>query len=318
MAVLGNTVQTYGVKGIREQLSDIIYNIAPTETPAVSNSGRGSVENTFNEWQLDTLAAPNTANVQLEGDDISAFDAIQATTRVGNYTQISRKTVIVAGTEEAVVKAGRKSEVGYQVGKKGKEMKRDIEAMLLNNIAANAGAAGVARVTGSLLAFVKTNVDFGAAGANPVYTTAPTATRTDGTQRAFTETILKNVIQLSWVAGASPDTIMLGALQKQVASGFAGVATRYKEVKGNAPSTIIGAADVYVSDFGQLSIVPNRFQRNRDGWVLDFEYMSVDYLRPFATKELAVTGDAQKRMLIAEYMLRVKNEAALALAADLT
>jgi hypothetical protein len=112
--------------------------------------------------------------------------------------------------------------------------------------------------------------------------------------------------------------MMLGALNKQVASGFAGVATRYKEVKGNTPSTIIGAADVYVSDFGQLSIVPNRFQRNRDGWVLDFEYVSVDYLRPFKTKELAKTGDAQKRMLIAEYMLRVKNEAALGLAADLT
>lgn len=318
MAILANTVQTYGVKGLREQLADIIYNIAPTETPFVSNSARGSVKGTFNEWQLDTLAAPNTANQQIEGDDVAAFDAVQATTRVGNWTQISRKTLIVSDTEEVVDKAGRKSELGYQIGKKGKEMKRDIEAMLLNNIAGNAGATAAARVTGSLLAFVKTNQDVGATGAAPVYTVSPNATRTDGTQRAFTETILKNVIQQCWVSGAEPSTVMLGALQKQVASGFSGVATRYKEVKGNAPSVIIGAADVYVSDFGQLSIVPNRFQRNRDGWVLDFEYVSVDYLRPFKTEELAKTGDAEKRMLIAEYMLRVKNEAALGICADLT
>lgn len=317
MAVIGNTVQTYGVKGLREQLADIIYNIAPTETPFVSNSARGSVKGTFNEWQLDTLQAPNTANAQLEGDDVAAYDAVQATTRVGNYTQILRKTLIVADTEEVVQKAGRSSELGYQIGKKGKELKRDIEATMLNNIAANAGAAGTARVTGTLLAFVKSNTDKGASGVDPVYTTAPTTVRTDGTQRAFTETILKNAIQLAWTAGGSPDTLMLGALNKQVASGFAGVATRYKSVAGNVPSTIIGAADVYVSDFGQLSIVPNRFQRNRDGWVLDFEYISIDYLRPFKTEELAKTGDAEKRMLITELMLRVKNEAALALAADL-
>jgi hypothetical protein len=318
MAAIGNTVQTYAMKGLREQLANIIYNIAPVETPFVSNAARGSVKGTFNEWQLDTLAAPDTTNQKIQGDDVTAFDAVVATTRVGNYTQISRKTLIVADTEEVVDKAGRSSELGYQIGKKGKEMKRDIEAMMLNNIAANAGAAGVAQVTGSLLAWVKTNSDKGATGADPVYTTVPNATRTDGTQRAFTETILKNVIQLAWVAGASPSTLMLGALNKQVASGFSGVATRYKEVKGNTPSTIIGAADVYVSDFGQLSIVPNRFQRNRDGWVLDFEYISIDYLRPFKVVELAKTGDAEKRMLISEYMLRVKNEAALALAADLS
>jgi hypothetical protein len=164
------------------------------------------VEGTFNEWQLDTLAAPNTANKQLEGDDVSAFDAITADDPRGQLHADRAQDADRVGTEEVVDKAGRKSELGYQIGKKGKELKRDIEAMLLNNIAANAGAAGVARVTGSLLAFVKSNVDFGATGANPVYTTAPTATRTDGTQRAFTETILKNVIQLAWVAGAEPST----------------------------------------------------------------------------------------------------------------
>jgi hypothetical protein len=318
MAAITNTVQTYGVKGLREQLSDMIYNISPTETPFVSNAARGKVDGTFNEWQLDALAAPNTANQKIEGDDITSFDAIAPTTRVGNYTQISNKTVLVSGTEERVQKAGRKSELGYQVAKKGKEMKRDIEAMLLQNLGASAGNATTARVTGSLLAFIKTNTDKGASGVDPVYTTAPTGTRTDGTQRAFTETILKNVVSLCWTAGGDPSTLMVGAGNKVVASGFAGIATKYKEVKGTSQGVIIGAADVYVHDFGELVIVPNRFQRNRDAFVLDFEFISVDYLRPFNDSPLAKTGDAEKRMLLAEYMLRVKNEAALGLAADLS
>lgn len=318
MSVISNTVQTYDRKGLREQLADIIYNISPTDTPFMSNAARGSVKGTFNEWQLDSLATPSTTNQKVEGDDVTSFPSIPATTRVGNYTQISRKELIVSETAEIVDKAGRDSELGYQLGKLGKELKRDMETMLLANIAASAGSSSTARVTGSMLAFVKTNTDKGGSGADPSYTTVPNATRTDGTARPFTETILKNVIQKCWVAGAEPSTVMLGASNKQVASGFSGIATRYKEVKGNTAASIIGAADVYVSDFGQLSIVPNRFQRNSDGWVLDFDFISVDYLRPFKTIELAKTGDAEKRMLITEYMLRVKNEAALGLAADLS
>lgn len=318
MAIITNTVQTFAMKGLREQLANIIYNISPTDVPFLSNAGRGSVKGTFNEWQLDALAAPNTANKQIQGDDVTAFDAVTPTTRLGNWTQIARKTLIVADTEEVVDKAGRDSELGYQIGMRGKELKRDLEASLLENIIGASGSSAVAPVTGSLLAFVKTNTDKGAAGVDPVYTTTPTNLRTDGTQRAFTETILKSVISKCYIAGADPSTLMLGPGNKQVASGFSGIATRFKDVKGNQPAAIIGAADVYVSDFGELSIVPNRFQRNRDGWVLDFNYVSVDYLRPFKKVELAKTGDAEKRMLIVEYMLRVKNEGALGLAADLT
>lgn len=317
MTKIANTVQTYDVKGMREQLADIIYNISPTETPFMSNAPRGSVRSTFNEFQQDALAAPSTTNQQIEGDDVSAFAAIVPTVRVGNYTQISTKTLIVSDTEEIVEKAGRKSEIGYQLGKLGKELKRDMETMLLSNIGANAGAAATARKTAGLPAWVKSNTDKGATGADPVYTTVPTATRTDGTARPFTETILKSVIQKCWVAGAEPSTVMLSATQKQAASGFSGIATRYKEVKGNTAASIIGAADVYVSDFGQLSIVPNRFQRNSDGWVLDFDYVSVDFLRPFKTETLAKTGDAEKRFIVTEYMLRVKHEGALGLCADL-
>ena len=318
MTIISNTYQTFQEVGIREDLSDIIYNISPTEAPFMQNAGRGKASNTFTEWQNDTLATASTTNQQIEGDDIASFDAEVATVRLGNYTQISRKTLIISDTAEVVDKAGRKSELAYQLAKKGKELKRDMEANLTNNIGANAGSTGAARVTGSLLAFIKTNYDKASGGVVPVYTTVPTDVWTNGTQRAFTENILKNVIQLCWTQGAEPSTLMVGALGKQAVSAFAGVAAKRMNQTGAEATAIIGAADAYVSDFGTLSVVPNRFMRTRDAFVLDYNFVSVDYLRPFKQVPLAKTGDAEKRMLIVEYGLRVKNEKALGVAVDLT
>jgi hypothetical protein len=313
-----NTFQQFQAIGVREELSDIIYNISPTETPFLMNAGRGKVSNTFFEWQTDALATAITTNQQIEGDDITSYDAVTPTVRLGNYCQISRKTVIISETEEVVDKAGRKSEMSYQLAKKGKELKRDMEADLLANKGANAGSTAVARKTGSLLAFLKTNISKDAGGTAPVYSSVPTDVWTDGTQRAFTETILKDVIQQAWTQGGSPATLMVGALGKQAVSGFAGVVELNSEQKRAGQATIIGAADAYVSDFGTLSVIPNRFQRTSSAFVLDWDYVSVDYLRPFKQEPLAKTGDAEKRLLICEYGLRVKNEKALAVAVDLT
>lgn len=290
----------------------------------MSNVGRENVKNTYFEWQTDSLAAASTTNAQIEGDDVSSFDSTSATTRIGNYTQISSKTVVISGTLESVDKAGRRSELAYQLAKRSAELKRDMESIMLTNQAAAAGSAGVStalRKTGSLLAFLKSNTDKGTGGADPVYTSSPNATRTDATAanlRTFTETILKSVIQKVWAAGGSPKILMVGPVNKQRVSGFAGIAQIRKEVVGNNPASIIGAADVYVSDFGNVNVVPNRFQRERDAFVLDPEYASVAFLRPFNTVELAKTGDAEKRMINVEWGLKVNTEAAHGLAADLT
>jgi hypothetical protein len=322
MTIVVNTVTTYpsfpGIKGIREELSEIIYNISPAETPVLANAGVESVNNTFFEWQTDSLASAVTNNQQVEADDISSFDAVTPTVRIGNYCNIARKTLIVGGTEEEVRKAGRDSEIAYQIAKKGMELKRDMEAGLLANIGANAGNSTTARVTGSLLAFIKTNTDKGATGVDPVWTTVPTATRTDGTQRPFTEAILKNIVQLVWVQGGNPGTLMVGAVNKQVVSTFGGVATRTYYMSQEVTAAIIGAADVYVSDFGVITVVPNRFQRSRDAFLLDWNLLSIGYLRTFRQIPLAKTGDAEKRMLLCEYGLKIKQEAGLALAADLS
>jgi hypothetical protein len=317
MAIVTNTFTTFDAKGIREDLSNIITNIAPEETPYMSNIGRESISNSLFEWQTDTLASA-AANKQLEGDDVTSFDSVTATVRLQNYAQISRKTIVLSATEETVNKAGRRSELAYQIAKRSAELKRDQEFSMLNGAVAAAGNTTTARGTASLQAFIKTNYDMQTNGANPSYTTVPTGARSDGNVRTFTETILKNVIQQVWTAGGTPKILMTGPVNKQRVSGFSGIASSRFNIDGGArPATIIGAADIYVSDFGNVQVVPNRFQRERDAFVIDPDYAKVTTLRPYQQVELAKTGDAEKRMLIVEWGHKVLAENAHGIAADL-
>lgn len=319
MAIVANTFTSYDAIGVREDLSDVIYNISPEETPFISNAKRGSATQKLFEWQTDALAAADTSNAQLDGDDISSFTAVTPTVRLGNYMQISRKDVIISGTTEVSDKAGRKSEMAYQIAKKGAELKRDMEAVLLYNQAAVAGNTTTARKTAGLPAFIRTNTSAGSGGSDPTVSGGiVNAARTDGTQRAFTETILKDVVKQVFESGGNPTTLMVGPFNKQATSAFAGIAGQRFNVRGNRASTIIGAADIYVSDFGNLSIVPNRFQRERDAFVIDWDHLSVDELRPMMIEDLAKTGDAEKKMILCEYGLRVGAESSLGIAADLT
>lgn len=319
MAAITNTYQTHQAKGLREDLTDDIYDISPEDTPFMSSIGKGTAKAVLHEWQTDALTAPSTANQQIEGDDITSFTAITPTVRLGNYLNISRKELILSGTLEAVDKAGRDSELAYQLSRRSVELKRDMESAMLNNIAGSAGSSTTPRIAASILAFLKTNVDKHATGTNPSYTSGvPNAARGDGTQRAFTTTILTAVAQLIWNSGGTLKMLSLGGTQKTVASQFNGIATKTYYQSAKVQSAIIGAADVYVSDFGTFSIVPNRWQRNRDGLFLDPSYASVVYLRRFKVEDLAKTGDAKKKMLLVEWTLKIHNEAAHGLCADLT
>jgi hypothetical protein len=320
MAIVANTFTRYDAVGLREELSDMIYNISPMDTPLISGMSKQKCSQTLFEWQTDSLAAAATDNQVLEGDDISSWTATAATSRVGNYTQIARKLLILSGTEEVVNKAGRKSELAYQIAKRGKELKRDMEANAWENIGGVAGATDTIRKTATLGAWIKTNDDFGGSGASPTYTSGvPSAARTDGTQRAFTTTILENVASLIWVSGGTLKNLFVGSYVKGVVSDMTTVVSRNFDIV-NAPkaSAIIGAVDVYVTDFGVLAVRPSRFQRGRDAWYIDFDYLALRHLRPFRVEKMAKTGDAHKRMLLVEYGIQVKNEAALGLAADLS
>lgn len=316
MAQPTNTFDSYDAVGNREDLSDIIYNLSPTATPFLTMASKGKAKNTYHEWQTDALAAAGP-NAVIEGDD-ATIDATLPTSRVGNYTQISDKTVVVSGTQEATDKAGRKSELSYQLAKKAKELKRDIEFILTGNQASAAGNSTTARKTGSVEAWLTSNVSMAGDGANGGYSAGIVAARTDGTQRAFTEALLKTVIQSCWANGGDPSTIIVGPKNKAVASGFGGIATQYRENKGTQQATIVAAADVYVSDFGEHKIVPSRFSRDRSALVLDMEYWAVAYLRPFHTVDLAKTGDSDKKQILAEYALVAKQEASSGIVADLT
>ena len=319
MTIVANTFLRYDAKGLRESLSDIIYDVSPEETPFLSAAGRGSAKQTLEEWQTDVLASA-TDNAQLEGDDISSFSAITASVRVGNHTQISRKVFLISDTEEVVDKAGRRSEMAYQIPRRGLELRRDIERACFLNTIAVAGDSTTARVSAGLGAHVKTNDVFGGSGSSPTWTSGvPNDARDDGTQRAFTEALLKSTVSLMWTTGANLRSLFVGPFNKQAVSNFSGVVTRNFDMSNvdPSPSAVIAAIDVYVSDFGTLKVIPSRFQRERDAWYLDFEFLNVLYLRSFRTVKLAKTGDAEKRMLIAEWTLQVKNEAALGLTADL-
>lgn len=316
MAQETGTYSTYDQVGIREDLSDIITNISPTDTPFMSNIGSGACENTLYDWQEDALDAA-ASNAHIEGDETS-FSAPTATVRLQNRTQISKKSVIVTGTARAVNTAGRADEMPYQIAKKGRELRRDMEKIALDNAAMVAGNDTTARVTGGLVAWLKTNESVASDGLAPAYATTPTDTRSDGTQRAFTEPMLKEVVRECFDQGATPSLLMVGSFNKQAVSAFTGIASLRHNAQGAAPTEIIGAADVYVSDFGNLAVVPNRFQRTRDAFVLDPEYASIAYLRPLFMEPLAKTGDADKQQMIVEWGLKVLTEKAHGIVADLT
>jgi hypothetical protein len=292
----------------------MIYSISPTDTPLMSTLAKSKATAVYHEWQTDSLAAATTANALVEGDDAVATTA-SPTFRIGNYTQIVGKTIQVSGTLEAVDKAGRKSQKAYELAKASSEIKRDIETILFANQASTAGSSSSARKMGTMLAWLKTNTSFGTSGADP--TTAGSTTRSDGVVRTFTETILKEIIREAYISGGNPKVMYVSPIGKQKTSEFTGIAAQRYMAPGDAPTTIIGAADVYLSDFGSISIVPNRFMRTRDAVVVDPEYAALAYLRPFQTIELAKTGDSEKTQLLAELTLEMRNEAAHGIAADL-
>lgn len=314
------TYTKYDAVGQREDLTDVIYNISPTDTPIMSSIGKTKATAVNHEWQTDSLAAATTANALVEGADATSA-TLSATTRYGNLTQIVGKTVQVSGTLEAVDKAGRKSEKAYQLAKGSAEIKRDIETIITANQAKVAGdGSSTARKMSSLLSFIKSNTSVGSgtttAGADP--TTIGVSARVDAdTTRTFTETMLKEVVREVFTSGGTPSVLFVSPALKQTVSAFTGLAAQRYQAPVSGQATILAGADIYQSDFGQISIVPNRFMRTRDALVLDPEYAALAYLRPFQTNDLAKAGDSEKTQILAELTLEVKNEAAHGGAFDL-
>ena len=313
MAVPAGAFGTYSAVGNREDLAEKIYMISPTETPFLSMAKREDASNTVHEWQRDELAAASTANAQIEGDD-AANGTSTPTGRLKNYCQISTKYAIVTGTQNAMNPAGRKREMAYQLMKRSQELKRDMESILTGNHGSSAGGTGTARqLAGAeswLTQYFDTSASTGSTSPGYVTSTGLVTAPTDGTVTGTFEVgDLKSIIGTIWSAGGDPKVIMVNKFNKQQVSGFTGIATLYREATSTAQGTrIVGAADVYVSDFGEHRVVPNRFMRAGVALVLDMDYWAVAYLRKFENNEIAKTGDSEKRQLVVEYTLTCRNQ----------
>src|SRR5574341_1176558 len=298
MAQLANSFATFNAVGNREDLADAIYNINPEETPFISAISRDKISNPLFEWQTDTLAA--SANNKVEQGNEATFAAITPTKRVNNRSQISEKTLAITGTQETGTNpAGRKSEVAYQKAKKMVELKRDMEFAALQNTTAIAASAGVAPQTRGIPGWLETN------------NSAPV----DGTQRAFTEQLLKDVAKLCWDQGGNPTMLFTPSAQRSVVSAFTGAATKFDKTEDK---TLYATVEVYVGDFGRYSIINSRHQRARDVFLVDPEMFALSILRPMKSTELAKTGDSEKHMVNVEWGLRAKNEASSGAIRDLT
>lgn len=311
MAKLANSFATFDAVGNRESLSDMIYNISPEETPFVSAIGKGKANAVYEEWQTDALEAA-TNNKVVQGNEPTP-NAIVPTLRLGNRTQISEKTYAVTATQEAVNKAGRKSEVTYQDVKKMKELKRDIELAALQNPTAIAAAAAVAPQARGVLGFIMTNTSKGATGVdpNPYTNVGPT----DGTQRAFTEALLVEAATKAWQNGGNPTMLFLPSSQRPVFSAFnAGAQKQYAIKEKELTATV----SVYEGGYGTYKVVNSRYQRQRDVFGIDASSWEILTLRPFKATELAKTGDNTKKMVNTEWTLKCDNEASNFAVRDLT
>lgn len=319
MAVAANTFQRTNKVAVHEELHDTITNVAPTATPFMQNIKSGSTGQTNPEWLTDTLAAADADNAVIDGDD-AANDTLADAVRLSNYTQLSDKVVGISSTTQAVNSAGNQTKMSYQMLKKSKELKRDMEKRLCGNFAAVPLADGTAGKSAGAVAFTRTNASRGSGGAASTLSGTTSgyvdAAATNGTVRTVTEAMLKDAIQQAWNEGGEPSMAMMSGTIKQTFSGFAGIAAQRKENSGAKAVTIVGAADVYVSDFGNISFVPSRFTTGRDVLIADPSLWSVLYLQRFKTEPLAKTGHADRKMLSAQYTLKCHNELGNALIAD--
>lgn len=323
MAAVANTKLTTTAVGNREELSDVVSRITPEDTPVYSLIGKGSCVSVHPEWETDELAPPGE-NIRTEGDEYT-FDAITPPERMGNYTQIMRKSFLISNTQENVSEAGNIQKTKKQKLKKGIEIRKDVELAILTN---NASVAGATREFGGLPTWVETNANRGAGGSNGGFdfNTGLTVAATNGTQRAFSKTIMDDVMQQGYEAGANFREVSVSPYVKSVfvtIMSDANVAPFRYPVKSGEGNTIIANADYYHGPFGMVAIMPNRVQAAnaavaRNAHFLDKDMVEFLWLRKIQEdKDVAKTGDAKKTVIIGEGTLSVKNEAGIGIAADL-
>lgn len=310
MSTVTNAFKTYTAQANREDLSDIIYNIDPTDTPFVSSIGRRNATNVTFDWQTEELPAVDGDNAQLEGFELTRV-ASTPTVRLSNVCQISKRDATVSGSQNAANPAGKAKEMAHQMALVSKALKRDVEKVLVGEQGRNNGNASTARKTRALESWLSTNVLRGAGGDDAAN---ENGSPVDGTQRALTEALVKEAMQTAYISGAEPKVLMVGPVNKLQVSEFSGRSGTQVSVGQN---TVTSNVTIYASDFGELKVVVNRWQRERTAFLLDPQYAAVAYYRNFQRSPIAKIGDAETEMVVVEYGLEMKNEKAHAAIADI-
>jgi hypothetical protein len=319
---------TFNEVGTREDLSDLITNISPTDTVFTNMLRKDKANNTLTEWQMDSLRAANT-NARLEGDTAPTA-TFTPTVRVQAYTQIFSDSASVSGTEMSTTKAGRgKDSLAYTITKKTKEIKRDKEWAYVNQAVQAAGSTTVGRKTRGLAGWIDSNYSIGTDADMPAF--ADNTARTPDGERALTEALLKSVVQQVFSAGGDPDIIMTNPIQRQVISGFAnvGTSTSPQSTRDVGTKRLVSTISIYESDFGDMKIVANRFQDQTAGastyvanqgtvYVMESGRFADAMLRPWFVKDLPANGDFEAKQIISESALKVDSNKAHGSIRDLT
>lgn len=319
MSVISNTTRTNNATSNRETLADVVSRIDPEDTPIYSLIEKIGADGIHPEWLTDSLD-PAADNAHEEGEEYT-FAATVPPIRPGNYTQIYRKDWIISGTQEAVSEAGNVLKRKYQKAKAGVGIRKDGEFSILSN---TPSAGGVVRRSGGLPTWVTSNVSRGSGGANGGFVGGLTTAATNGTQRAFTKTLLDSVMQQGFVNGAKFRHVITSPYNKMVFVSFmsdASVAPFRYAVEGGKSNTIVATADVYEGPFGKVMVQPNVVQStaalSRNVHLIDPEFLKWMWLRKIAEdKDVAKTGDANKGVIIGEGCLKVGNEKGLGIIAD--
>ena len=314
MTKVTNAVATYDVTTNREDLADAVYKISPVDTPFMTAVPRAKATAVLHEWSTDSIDTTNTANARLEGDALSRASSTNPS-RKQNYCQISSRDATVTGTQRAVNPAGIEDMMAYQMSKKSLALRKAMEAIVLGNTGQAAGNTTTARTLRSFNAWISGNGSRGTSGADSTAVTAAATDATAGDIRTITETLLKDAVKDAFDDGGEPTLLLVGSYSKQVVSGFAGRTVSQTMISNN---TILGAASLYASDFGDIKVVPNRTQRGRDAFLVDTSKVAVAGLRMFEPQEIGRVGDAVTRDLISEYTLEMRHPDAHAMIADLT
>ena len=331
MAQLTDVMETYDASAIKEDISSILYNLDPDETPVMSNAGRRDIQNTLFQWQVESLPTSATTNKHIEGAKIlevdAELDAGTATTLLNNYTQISWRNATVSGTLQSVSQHAKSQEMAHQMALRSKQLKIDLEKTILSHNPAIAGAAnGTARQTESLphmigrlgtasSAWAATDTSISldeTSSTGTVVATSATGAHTDATTAAgslavMSEARFMGVANGIWDNGGNLDTVVCNGAIKREISDFAGRAASQIIV---SPETVANNVTLVQTDFGDCKVMMDRHMDITNGvdvGFIDFDYLKIAFLRPFTRQTLAKQGDADVENLICEWGIEMSN-----------